>query len=92
MGVYRHLLVGVNGSDVSAQAAAMAGRLAADLDAELTVVFVRQLPAIAPSPFAITMELDNYWSDQERLASSRAAGHIVLGRVRSRRPLVHDPS
>jgi nucleotide-binding universal stress UspA family protein len=51
----------------------VAGRLAADLDTKLTVVFVRQLPAIAPSPFAVTMDLDNYWSDQERLASSRAA-------------------
>jgi nucleotide-binding universal stress UspA family protein len=73
MGVYRHIVVGVDGSDASAQAAAMAGRLALDLDAKLTVVFVRQLPAVAPSPFAMTMDLDNYWSDQERLASSRAA-------------------
>jgi len=73
MSVYQHIVVGVDGSDASAQAAAMAGRLAADLDAKLTVIFVRQLPAIAPSPFAVTMDLDNYWSDQERLASSRAA-------------------
>ena len=28
---------------------------------------------MAPSPFAITIDLDNYGSDQERLASSRAA-------------------
>lgn len=74
MGVYRHIVVGVDGSDASARAADMAGRLALDLDAKLTVVFVRQLPAVAPSPFAMTMDLDNYWSDQERLASSRAAG------------------
>ena len=45
MGVYRHILVGVDGSDASAQAADMAGRLAADLDAKLTVVF-------APAPRA----------------------------------------
>ena len=73
MGVYRHIVVGVDGSDASAQAADMAGRLALDLDAKLTVVFVRRLPAVAPSPFAITIDLDNYGSDQERLASSRAA-------------------
>jgi nucleotide-binding universal stress UspA family protein len=60
MGVYQHIVVGVDGSDASAQAADIAGRLAADLDAKLTVVFVRQLPAIAPSPFAVTMDLDNY--------------------------------
>jgi nucleotide-binding universal stress UspA family protein len=74
MGVYRHILVGVDGSDASAQAAEMAGRLAADLDAKLTVVFVRQLPAVAPSPFGVTMDLAGYWEAQERLASSQAAG------------------
>jgi nucleotide-binding universal stress UspA family protein len=73
MGVYRHILVGVDGSDASAQAAEMAGRLAADLDAKLTVVFVRQLPAVPTSPFGVTMNLDVLWEDQERLASSRAA-------------------
>ena len=73
MGVYRHILVGVDGSDASAQAAEMAGRLAADLDTKLTVVFVRQLPAVAPSPFGVTMDLDSYWEDQERLAWTRAA-------------------
>jgi nucleotide-binding universal stress UspA family protein len=74
MGVYRHILVGVDGSDASAQAAEIAGRLAADLDAKLTVVFVRQLPAVPASPFGVTMDLDAYWEDQERLASSRAVG------------------
>ena len=74
MGVYRHILVAVDGSDASAQAAEMAGRLAADLDAKLTVVFVRQLPSAPTSPFGATMDLGTYWEDQERLASSRAAG------------------
>ncbi|HET7517177.1 MAG TPA: universal stress protein [Actinomycetes bacterium] len=73
MGVYRHILVGVDGSDASAQAADMAGRLAADLDAKLTVVFVRQLPAVPVSSFGVPMNLDSYWEDQERLASTRAA-------------------
>ena len=74
MGVYRHILVGVDGSDASAQAAEMAGRLAADVEAKLTVVFVRQLPTVPASPFGVTMDLDTYWEDQERAASSRAAG------------------
>jgi len=73
MGVYRHILVGVDGSDASAQAAAMAGRLAVELDAKLTVVFARQLPAMPASPFGVTMDLDRYWEAQERLASSQAA-------------------
>jgi nucleotide-binding universal stress UspA family protein len=73
MGVYRHILVGVDGSEASAQAADMAGRLAADLGAKLTVVFVRQIPAVPASPFGVPMDLDRYWDDQERLASSRAA-------------------
>jgi nucleotide-binding universal stress UspA family protein len=74
MGVYRHIVVGVDESDASAQAADMAGRLALDLDAKLTVVFVRQLPAVPASPFGVTMALDSFWEGQERLASSRAAG------------------
>jgi nucleotide-binding universal stress UspA family protein len=76
MGVYRHILVGVDGSDASAHAADMAGRLALDLDAKLTVVFVRQLPTVPASPFGVTgvtMDLDSYWEAQERLASSQAA-------------------
>jgi nucleotide-binding universal stress UspA family protein len=73
MGVYRHILVGVDGSDASAQAAEMAGRLALELGAKLTVVFARQLPAMPASPFGVTMDLDRYWEGQERLASSQAA-------------------
>ena len=76
MGVYRHILVGVDGSDASAQAAEMAGRLALDLDAKLTVVFVRQLPTVPASPFGVTMDLTGYWEAQERLASSRVAGAL----------------
>jgi nucleotide-binding universal stress UspA family protein len=79
MGVYRHILVGVDGSDASAEAAEMAGRLAVDLDAKLTVVFVRQLPSVPTSPFGVTMDLNTFWEDEERLASSRAAD--VLDRL-----------
>ena len=57
-----------------AQAAEMAGRLATDLDAKLTVVFVRQFPAVPASPFGVPMDLVAHWEAQERLASSRAAG------------------
>jgi nucleotide-binding universal stress UspA family protein len=73
MGVYRHILVGVDGPDASARAADMAGRLALELDAKLTVVFARQLPVMPASPFDVTMDLDRYWEGQERLASSQAA-------------------
>jgi nucleotide-binding universal stress UspA family protein len=79
MRVYRHILVGVDGSDASAEAAEMAGRLAVDLDAKLTVVFVRQLPSVPTSPFGVTMDLNTFWEDEERLASSRAAD--VLDRL-----------
>jgi nucleotide-binding universal stress UspA family protein len=73
MSVYRHILLGVDGSDASAHAAEMAGRLAVDLDAKLTVVFVRQLPAVSVSPLGVTVDLITYWEDLERLATSRAA-------------------
>jgi nucleotide-binding universal stress UspA family protein len=72
MGVYEHLLVGVDGSDASA-AATMAGRLAVDLDAKVTAVYVRQLPTVEPSPFGVTMSLASYWEELERLAAERAA-------------------
>jgi nucleotide-binding universal stress UspA family protein len=73
MGVYEHILVGVDGSDASAEAATMAGRLAVDLDAKVTAVYVRQLPAVASSPFGMTMSLGSCWEELERLAAERAA-------------------
>jgi nucleotide-binding universal stress UspA family protein len=72
MGVYQHILVGVDGSDASAQAAKMAGRLAADLDAKVTAVYVRQLPTTVP-PFGTDIYLDSYWEEVERLAGEHAA-------------------
>jgi nucleotide-binding universal stress UspA family protein len=72
MGVYGHILVGVDGSDASAEAATMAGRLAADLDAKVTAVYVRQLPTTVP-PFGTDFYLDSYWEEAERLAGERAA-------------------
>lgn len=72
MGVYEHILVGVDGSDASAEAATMAGRLAADLDAKVTAVYVRQLPTTVP-PFSTDFYLDSYWEEVERLAGERAA-------------------
>jgi nucleotide-binding universal stress UspA family protein len=73
MGVYRHILVGVDGSEASTQAAETAGRLAADVDAKLTVVFVRQLPAVPTSPLGMSLDLERLWEDQERLARSETA-------------------
>jgi nucleotide-binding universal stress UspA family protein len=72
MGVYEHILVGVDGSDASAQAATMAGRLAAALDAKVSAVYVRQLPTTVP-PFGAGIYLDSYWQEAERLAAERAA-------------------
>ena len=50
----------------------MAGRLAADLDAKLTAVYVRQLPTTVP-PFGTGIYLDSYWEELERLAGERTA-------------------
>ena len=72
MGVYEHILVGVDGSDASAEAATMAGRLAADLDAKVTAVYVLQLPTTVP-PFSTDFYLDSYWEEVERLAGERTA-------------------
>ena len=58
MGIYEHILVGVDESDASAEAVTMAGRLAADLDAKLTAVYVRQLPTTVP-PFGAGIYLDS---------------------------------
>lgn len=75
MGVYEHILVGVDGSDASAEAAATAGRLAADLDAKVTAVYVRQLPTTVP-PLRAGIYLDSYWEELERLAVEQAAAAI----------------
>jgi nucleotide-binding universal stress UspA family protein len=75
MGVYQHIVVGVDGSDASAQAAETAGRLAADLDAKVTAVYVSQLPTTVP-PFGAGIYLDSYWQAAERLATERAAGAL----------------
>ena len=75
MGVYEHILVGVDGSDASAEAATTAGRLAADLDAKVTAVYVRQLPTTVP-PFGAGIYLDSYWEELERLAAERAAAAL----------------
>jgi nucleotide-binding universal stress UspA family protein len=75
MGVYQHIVVGVDGSDPSAQAAETAGRLAADLDAKVTAVYVRQLPTTVP-PFGADSYLDDYWQEPERQAAERAAAAL----------------
>ena len=72
MGVYKQIVVGVDGSDASAEAATTAGRLAADLDAKLTAVYVRQLPATV-LPFSAGVDISSYWEGLEQLAAERAA-------------------
>jgi nucleotide-binding universal stress UspA family protein len=72
MGVYKQIVVGVDGSDASAEAATTAGRLAADLDAKVTAVYVRQVP-MTVLPFSAGVDISSYWEELERLAAERAA-------------------
>jgi nucleotide-binding universal stress UspA family protein len=53
------------------EAATMAGRLAADLDAKVTAVYVRQLPTT--TPLGAGIYLDSYGEELERLAAERSA-------------------
>ncbi|HWD43451.1 MAG TPA: universal stress protein [Actinomycetota bacterium] len=75
MGAYEHIMVGVDGSEASAEAAAAAGRLATDLGAKVTAVYVRQLPTVVAAPLALSvdLDLDRYWTELERQASTRTA-------------------
>jgi nucleotide-binding universal stress UspA family protein len=65
MGAYEHIMVGVDGSEASAEAAAAAGRLATDLGAKVTAVYVRQLPTVVAAPLALSvdLDLDRYWTE-----------------------------
>ena len=84
--------MGVDGSDASAKAVTMAGRLAADLDAKLTAVYVRQLPTTVP-PFGAGAYLDSYWEELERQAGERTAAAINgLGAPRRFEVRTGDPA
>jgi nucleotide-binding universal stress UspA family protein len=67
------IVLGVDGSDGSIQAARVAGRLTADLDAELTAVHVRHVAPMAwsPAPVAVTGDPQETLDAIEELARKR---------------------
>jgi nucleotide-binding universal stress UspA family protein len=70
MKTFGHIVVGVDGSDASAEVAEVAGRLALDLDAKVTAVHVRQVVALW-APLAPSFDPQAYWRGIERQASTR---------------------
>ena len=69
------IVLGVVGSDGSIQAARVAGRLTADLGAELTAVHVRHVAPMAwsPAPVAVTNDPEETHVTIEELARKRTA-------------------
>ena len=71
----KRIVLGVDGSDGSIQAARVAGRLTADLGTELTAVHVRHVAPIALSaaPVAVTSDPQEALGAIEELARKRTA-------------------
>ena len=71
----KRIVLGVDGSDGSIQAARVAGRLTADLGAELTAVHVRHVAPMAwsPAPVAVTSDPPETRVTNEELARQRTA-------------------
>jgi nucleotide-binding universal stress UspA family protein len=71
----QRIVLGVDGSDGSIQAAQVAGRLTADLGTELTAVHVRQVAPIAWSaaPVAVASDPEETLGAIEELARKRTA-------------------
>ena len=71
----QRIVLGVDGSDGSIQAAQVAGRLPADLGTELTAVHVRQVAPIALSaaPVAVASDPQETLGAIEELARKRTA-------------------
>ena len=71
----KRIVLGVDGSDGSIQAARVAGRLTADLGAELTTVHVRQVAPMAwsPAPVAVASDPEETLGAIEELARKRTA-------------------
>jgi nucleotide-binding universal stress UspA family protein len=77
----KRIVLGVDGSDGSIQAARVAGRLTADLGAELTAVHVRHVAPMAwpPAPAA---ELEQAAGEQRAdLIVVGSQGHTVVHRL-----------
>jgi nucleotide-binding universal stress UspA family protein len=71
----QRIVLGVDGSDGSIQAARVAGRLTADLGAELTAVHVRHVApmALSAAPVAVTSDPEETLGAIEELARKRTA-------------------
>jgi nucleotide-binding universal stress UspA family protein len=69
----KQIVLGVDGSDGSIQAARVAGRLTADLGAELTAVHVRQVTPMAWSPVPVASDPQETLGAIEELARKRTA-------------------
>jgi Universal stress protein family len=71
----------------------VAGRLAADLDAKVTAVYVRELPVVVATPYAAGLDLDRYWRGLELSVSRRTAEVLDgLGVACRLEVLVGDPA
>ena len=71
----------------------VAGRLAADLDAKVTAVYVRELPVVVATPYAAGIDLDRYWRGLELSVSRRTAEVLDgLGVACRLEVLVGDPA
>jgi nucleotide-binding universal stress UspA family protein len=69
----KRIVLGVDGSDGSIQAARVAGRLTADLGAELTAVHVRHVAPMAWSPAPVASDPEETLGAIEELARKRTA-------------------
>lgn len=69
----RRIVLGVDGSDGSIQAARVAGRLTVDLGSELTAVHVRHVAPIAWSPAPVASDPEEALGAIEELARKRTA-------------------
>ena len=71
----QRIVLGVDGSDGSIQAARVAGRLTADLGAELTAVHVRHVAPMAwpPAPVAVASNPEETLGAIQELAHKRTA-------------------
>ncbi|HYT25970.1 MAG TPA: universal stress protein [Actinomycetota bacterium] len=78
----RTIIVGVDGSDASIDAARHAGRLAADLDAALVVVHARQLPVVSGPSAGDTGTVESIWKSVEEAALLRVTEALAPFGVR----------
>jgi nucleotide-binding universal stress UspA family protein len=73
----RQVVVGVDASDASVEAARFAGRLAQETGAELTVVYVRTTPFQGADQDLGVGELETYWQAAEQQAAQRTTQALV---------------